>query len=129
MPGVQPDPEERRRDGLMFLWCILNRTTAETNATITTIVRKINHLPELMIKKESNVQDFNTTVRQLQNSYYANKREQPDPETLLSNLFDAYVICQDNDFVQYIKRQKQDHIDNTLILTPDTLMERALKQY
>jgi hypothetical protein len=33
------DPEERRRDGLMFLWCILNRTTAKTNATIANIVR------------------------------------------------------------------------------------------
>jgi hypothetical protein len=47
------DLEERRRDGLMLLWCIINRTTAKTNATITTIVRKINNLRDLMIEKDS----------------------------------------------------------------------------
>jgi iron-sulfur cluster repair protein YtfE (RIC family) len=73
----------------MFLWCIINQTTAKANATITNIVRKINNLRELMIEKDSDVQSFNTTVRQLVNSYYANKREQVDKETLLANLFDA----------------------------------------
>jgi hypothetical protein len=46
------DPEERRRDGLMFLLCIINRTTAKTNATITNIVRRINNLRALMIEED-----------------------------------------------------------------------------
>jgi hypothetical protein len=33
MPGVQPDPKERHRDGLMFLWCILNQTHTKINTT------------------------------------------------------------------------------------------------
>jgi hypothetical protein len=76
VPNAVPggDPEERRQDGLMFLWCIINRTTAKTNATITNIVRKINNLRYLMIEKDSNVMAFNTSVRQLLNAYFANKR-------------------------------------------------------
>jgi hypothetical protein len=49
------DPNERRRDGLLFLWCILDRTTAKTNATISTIVRQLNHLAELMTEHNSDV--------------------------------------------------------------------------
>jgi septal ring factor EnvC (AmiA/AmiB activator) len=113
----------------MFLWCIINQTTAKANATITNIVRKINNLRELMIEKDSDVQSFNTTVRQLVNSYYANKREQVDKETLLANLFDAYISCKDNEFVAYIKRRKQEYIDQAHTLTPEILMEYALKQY
>jgi hypothetical protein len=52
-----------------------------------------------MMEKDSNVQDFNTSVCQLVNLYSANKREQVDTETLLVNLFDAYLICKDHDFV------------------------------
>jgi hypothetical protein len=36
--GPDINPEERRRDGLMFLWCFINRTTAKTNTTIATVV-------------------------------------------------------------------------------------------
>jgi hypothetical protein len=93
------DPEEKRRDGLMFLWCIIDRTTATTNATISTILRMITHLREIMVEKDSNVTAFNTNVCQLVNSYYANKREQVDSETSLYNLFEAYLICKDQDFV------------------------------
>jgi hypothetical protein len=129
MPGVQLDPEERHRDRLMFLWCILNRTTAKTNATITTIVRKITHLMELMSEKDSNVQELNTTLRQLMNSYYANKREKPDEDTLINNSFEAYLTCKDDNFIVYMKRQESDYIDNNVVFTVDSLMEKALKHY
>jgi hypothetical protein len=59
------DANERRRDGLLFIWCILDRTTAKTNATISTIVRQLNHLAELMVEHDSDVAEFNTHVRQL----------------------------------------------------------------
>jgi septal ring factor EnvC (AmiA/AmiB activator) len=113
----------------MFLWCIINQTTAKTNATITNIVRKINNLRELMIEKDSDVQSFNSTVRQLVNSNYANKRERVDKETLLANLFNAYISCKDKEFVAYIKRRKQEYIDQALTLTPEILMDYAFKQY
>ena len=83
------DPTERRRDGLLFLYCILDRTTAKTNATISTIVRQLNHLAELMSEHNSDITVFNTQVRRLLNSYVANKRENFDKEVLLQKLFEA----------------------------------------
>ena len=74
------DPTERRRDGLLFLFCILDRTTAKTNATISTIVRQLNHLAELMTEHNSDITVFNTQVRRLLNSYVANKRENFDKD-------------------------------------------------
>jgi hypothetical protein len=62
------DAEELRRDGLIYLWCIINCTTTTTNATISTIVRQVNRLRELMIEKDSDVTSFNTSVRQLMNA-------------------------------------------------------------
>jgi hypothetical protein len=99
------------------------------NDTITNIVRKINNLRELMIEKDSNVTAFNTSVRQLINAYFANKREQVDQETLLTSLFEAYLACKDNEFVTYIKRKKQEHVDNTIVYTTEQLMDQAHKQY
>jgi hypothetical protein len=77
----------------------------------------------------SNVQAFNTAVRHLLNSYFANKREQVDQETLLTNLFDAYTACKTTEFVDKIKRHKQAYIDHTANITTETLMDYALKQY
>jgi hypothetical protein len=122
------DVNERRRDGLLFLWCILDRTTAKTNATISTIVRQLNHLAELMSEHNSDVSVFNTQVRRLLNSYLANKRDKFDHEVLLQNLFEAYESCKDHSFALYIQRKEQEHIDGNVI-TPEALMDLALKQY
>jgi hypothetical protein len=111
----------------MFLWCIINHTTAKSNARITNIVRRINNLRALMIEKDSNVQAFNTAVQHLLNSYFSNKREPVDQAT--TNLFDAFTTCKDTEFVDYIKRQKHAYIDHTAVITPETMMDYALKQY
>jgi hypothetical protein len=49
------NPEEHRRDGLMYHYCIVNRTTAKTHAKVTSIVRQLNTMRELMIQKDSSV--------------------------------------------------------------------------
>ena len=123
------DGTEKRRDGLMFLWTIINRTTARTNATISVIIHQLNHLESEMNEAGSDVKVFNTKVRKLLNSYYANKRQVFDEQVLLTNLADAYFTCKDNDFVDYMKRKWQDHIDETRTLKSTELMELALKQY
>jgi hypothetical protein len=83
-----------------------------------------------MIEKDSDVTSFNTSVRQLMNAYFANKREEVDAETLLMNLFNAYTACKDNDFVTYIKQKKQEHSEGgASTLTLEKIMDFALKQY
>ena len=41
-------PTDTFKDGLLFLWTIINRTTARTNATISVIIDKLTNLPSLM---------------------------------------------------------------------------------
>lgn len=72
--------EERIRDGILFLWLIINHTTAKTNATISVIIEQLTNLPSLMTEVNSDINAFNTNVLSLVNSYYSNKRESYDNE-------------------------------------------------
>lgn len=121
--------EEKIRDGVLFLWSIINHTTAKTNATISVIVEQLTNLPSLMTEVNSDVNAFNTNVRSLVNSYYSNKRETYDNKVLLQSLFRAYKQCSDSKFVEYIERKEEDHEDGTTVLTANELLETALKQY
>jgi hypothetical protein len=113
----------------MFLWTIINRTTAMTTATLSVLIDQIFNLPSLMQETNNDVQAFNTKVRKLQNAYYANKREQFDETVLLNSLAKAYQQCKDEEFVAYMKRKWSDHQDGTRVLTSTEIMEFALKQY
>jgi hypothetical protein len=99
------DNNEKQRDGLMFSWTIINRTTAMTTATVSVIIDQIFNLPTLMQEVNNVVQAFNTNVRKLLNAYYANKRQQFDEAVLLNSLAQAYHQCKDEEFVAYMKRK------------------------
>jgi hypothetical protein len=123
------DPEERRRDGLMFLWAVINRTTAKTTATITVLLKQLNNLPAVMTECNSDINAFNTKVYKLINMYRANKQQEFDETILLDNLQMAYKMAKDEHFTAYIDRRWSDHKDGIRILTAPELMEFALKQY
>jgi hypothetical protein len=63
------------------------------------VVRSIKKLREVMVEKKSGVQDFNRHVRHLMHTYRANKRAEPDSETLMAKLFDSYLVCKDQEYV------------------------------
>ena len=125
--GVQPD--EQRRSGMMYLWTIINRTTAMTTATISVILEQLNNLPSVMQDVNNDVNAFNSKVRKILTSYFANKSEAYNETALLHNLAKAYGLCKDEEFVMYIKRKWSDHEDGTTPLTSPQLMELALKKY
>jgi hypothetical protein len=83
---------------MMFLWKIINRTTACTNAIIAVIIHQLTHLEAVMVETEesSDIMESNTKVRKLLNSYYANKCMTFDKQ-VLTNLSDC--TCMDNKFV------------------------------
>ena len=120
---------EQRRSGLMYLWAIVNRTTAMTTATISVLLEQLNNLPSLMQEVNNDVTAFNSKVRKLLTSYYANKRETYNETALLHNIAKAYGMCKDEEFVMYMHRKWSDHEDNTRILNSQQLMELALKKY
>jgi hypothetical protein len=123
------DDNEQRRDGLMFLYAIINRTTSMTTATLSVLIDQIFNLPGLMQENNNDIQAFNTQVRKLLNMYYANKRQAFDETVLLNSLAKAYLNCRDEEFVLYVKRKWSDHQDGTRTLTSTMIMELALKQY
>jgi hypothetical protein len=129
--GIAPgtNPSEQRRSGLMYLWTIINRTTAMTTATISVLLEQLNNLPSVMQEVNHDVTAFNSKVRKMLTSYYANKREAYNETALLHNLGKAYTLCKDEEFVQYMKRKWSDHEDGTKVLTSQELMEFALKKY
>jgi hypothetical protein len=57
------DPNEQRRDGLMMLWTIVNRTTAMTTATISVLMEQLNNLTNAMTEVNHDITAFNTKVR------------------------------------------------------------------
>jgi hypothetical protein len=82
---------EKRRDGLTFLWAIINHTTSMTTATLSVLIDQIFNLPGLMQEHKNDVQAFNTQVRKLLSTYYANKREAFDETVLLNSSAKAYT--------------------------------------
>jgi hypothetical protein len=123
------NPTEQRRSGLMYLWTIINRTTAMTTATISVLLEQLNNLPSVMQEVNNDVTAFNSKVRKILTSYYANKRESYNETALLHNLAKAYGLCKDDEFVAYMKRKWSDHEDGTRPLDSQQLMEFALKKY
>lgn len=121
--------DENISNGVLFLWSIVNHTTAKTNATISVIIEQLTNLPSLMTEVNSDINAFNTNVCSLVNSYYSNKRESYDSEVLLQSLFRAYKQCTDSKFVTYIEHKEEEHEDGTSVLTANGLLEVALKPY
>jgi hypothetical protein len=61
------------------------------------------------------------------NAYFASKWVEVDAETLLTNLFDAYVACKDNNFVTYIKQKKQEHNEGGAWIMPSNNSKPSYK--
>ena len=117
------------RDGLLLLWVIINRTNAQTNAAISAIINQLTRMNSIMEESKHNIKEFNTTVRTLLNQYVANRQHQYDETILINSLFASYKTTKDREFSLYITRKQQDHDDNTKVLSPNQLMEDALKFY
>jgi hypothetical protein len=90
-PGnqLQGNAEDEYQDGVLFLWCILNRTAPQTNATVMTIVRQLYRKNNIMEEVKYDVLAFNTKIRLLLNQYVANTGSEFDRKILLTSLFEA----------------------------------------
>ena len=127
VPGGADNDEFRC--GLLLLWSIINRTTAQTNATISAIINQLTRMNNIMEEHKHDIKQFNTAIRTLLNSYVANRRHEYDQTILINSLFNAYKSTKDKEFSSYIVRKQQDHDDNSKVLLPNGLMEDALKFY
>jgi hypothetical protein len=129
IPVPAGDADDEIRDGVLFLWSIINRTTAKTNATISGIIFSLTHLDNIMAEHHNDITSFNTHVRTLLNQYVANRQSEYDQTILIDSLFQAYKTTKDNEFTQYITRKQEDHDDHSILLNAEQLMEHAMKLY
>jgi Ni,Fe-hydrogenase I large subunit len=131
-PGInvpQGNDDDEFRYGVLLLWTIINRTTAQANATISAIINQLVRMNNLMEENKNDIKAFNTAVRTLLNQYLANRRNEYDKTILINSLFLAYKTTKDKELTMYITRKQPDHDDNTRLLTSKELMEDALKFY
>jgi hypothetical protein len=119
--------EDEFCDGVLMLWAVINRTTAQTNATISAIINQLTRLNVIMEDSKHDIKVFNTSIRDLLNQYVANRRHEYDQTILINSLFSAYKSTKDKEFSLYITRKQQDHDDNSKALVANQLMDDALK--
>jgi hypothetical protein len=82
-----------------------------------------------MMKHNSNIKEFNTSVNTKLSSYYANKHIQFDAQVLLEQILEAYRNVADTKLHKYMMRQNDEHNEGLNILTPEELMGFAFKKY
>jgi hypothetical protein len=130
VPGAPPGTAtDITYNGLTFLWRIVQKSTAQTNATLGVIVHYLTNLKEVMSEVDSDISKFNTNINTKLSSYYANKQAQFDSQVLLDQLFEAYGMVSDGEFRKYIMRKNDEHDEGTTVLTPEALMDLAFKKY
>jgi hypothetical protein len=111
--------------GVLLLRLVIQESSIDTNATTRFLREQLSSLNNLMTEKESNVIEFNESVRGLLDSLASRGETTQD---LLSNLFKGYEAASDEQFVKYILK-KQDDYDEGSDITPDKLMLLAAQKY
>jgi hypothetical protein len=114
------------RSGPCLLKALIRRSSVDTAGTAMTLRRAIGNLSGKMIELQSDIRAFNLYVTGLKNALLA--RGHVVEDELLLNLFDAYSVVSDQDFVRYIQH-KQDNFDDGALVTVDQLMTSALTKY
>jgi hypothetical protein len=104
----------------------VRRSSVDTAGTAMTLRRAIGNLSGKMVELQSDIRAFNLYVTGLKNALLA--RGHIVEDELLLNLFDAYTVASDQDFVRYIQH-KQDSFDDGMLVTVDQLMTSALTKY
>jgi hypothetical protein len=75
---------------------------------------------------DSNIELFNQYVNINRAGLQARGETTDD---LIINLFKAYLSVADQNFVEYMKKKKDDYDEGTTVLEPETLMTHALNKY
>jgi hypothetical protein len=109
----------------LLLRLVLQESSIDTKATTRFLREQLSSLNALMTEKDSNVIEFNESVRGLLDSLASRGETTQD---LLSNLFKGYEAASDDQFVKYILK-KQDNYDEGSDTTPDKLMLLAAQKY
>ena len=114
-------------DGLLMLKVLLSIVCIETRATVSCLRNELNDLPAKMVELSSDITAFNLYINQKVDALHASGE---GVEDLLNKLFRAYLACEDEAFVTYIKEKENLWEDGTTHnLVPTCLMQIAEDKY
>ena len=114
-----------RMSGACYLKVIIGKSMIDTDATINTLRIQISNLSTKMVELKYNVKEFNSYVAVIRNSLLVRGEEVPE---LVINLFKAYLVVNDDEFVRYM-RIKKDASDDGNRPSVDELLAVAENKY
>ena len=114
-----------RYSGACLLKVVISLSYIDTNATTTFIRGRLSSLDSYIRSINSDVEKFNTYVKNQLDSLNARGESTQD---LLANLFKGYAQASDQVFTAYIAK-KQDEYHDGNDLEPEHLMQLALNKY
>jgi hypothetical protein len=111
----------QRPSGNLLLKIIIQESHLDTNATATSIRKKLSSLDVYILTINSDITKFNVHVSLLIDLLAARGKTTQD---LLTNLFKGYQAATDKTFVEYIGRKLEKYEEGDMV-TPEALMEQA----
>lgn len=126
---INPDADLYTIDGIrcgpLLYRYLMSKAAIDTRATLSHIRENLSNLDTYMATITSNIIAFNEYVKEQRLNLAARGGVTHD---LMTNLWKAYSVASDQEFVSYIKRKK-DLYDEGAEITPDTLMRDAENKY
>ena len=113
------------RCGPLLYRYLMSKSAIDTRATLSHIRENLSNLDTYMTTISSNITSFNEYVKEQRLNLAAREGVTHD---LMTNLWKAFSVASDHEFVQYIKRKK-DLYDEGAEITPDSLMRDAENKY
>jgi hypothetical protein len=111
--------------GICFLKVIIGKASVDTIATVHVLRDSISQLPNKLLELNSDIKGFNNHVLGIRNALIARGQ---GVDELLMHLFKAYLRASDDDFVAFMKFQRNAFETGTAT-TVDSLMSTALTNY
>ena len=126
---ITPDADlytiDGTRCGPLLYRYLMSKSAIDTRATLSHIRENLSNLDTYMTTVSSNIVTFNEYVKEQRLNLAARGGITHD---LMTNLWKAFSVASDHEFVQYIKRKK-DLYDEGAEMSPDSLMRDAENKY
>lgn len=118
-------------DGLMFLKVIIGQASIVTNASLSMIIQRLSEesLKNKIKELASDIKEFNTYVNANTHSYNICSRVPFDPRFLFTNVMEAYLQTEENDFVTSMKLKGEEHDDGARTYTVAKIMSIAFRLF
>jgi hypothetical protein len=115
-----------KESGVLLFKIIMQKAVIDTRATSSFFRENLTSLDAYITTIDSNIELFNQYVNINRAGLQARGETTDD---LIINLFKAYLSVEDQNFVEYMKKKKDDYDEGTTVLEPETLMTHALNKY